>query len=85
MIILSDGDFFSLLKERFDSDKTIVPVCEGCGVIAVYDEYKRKSYCPVCGENTEINNIELSYAFKLLLDELKALCLYPKLMLEDKY
>ena len=74
-----------LLKERFDSDKTVVPVCESCGIIAVYDEYKNKSYCPICGDGTEINNIELSYAFKLLLDELKSLCIYPKLNLENKY
>ena len=74
-----------LLKERFDSDKTIVPVCEKCGIIAIYDEYKNKSYCPICGDATEINNIELSYAFKLLLDELKSLCIYPKLTLENKY
>lgn len=74
-----------LLKERFDSDRTIVPVCEECGVIAIYDEYKQRSYCPICGDTTEINNIELSYAFKLLLDELKSLCIYPKLALENKY
>jgi len=74
-----------LLKERFDSDRTIVPVCEKCGVIAIYDEYKKKSYCPVCGDGTEINNIELSYAFKLMLDELKSLCIYPRLVLENKY
>ena len=74
-----------LLKERFDSDKTIVPVCEHCGVIAVYDEYKDRSYCTICGDNVEINNIEVAYAFKLILDELKSLCIYPKLVLENKY
>ncbi len=74
-----------LLKERFDSDRTIVPVCESCGLIAVYDDYKDKRYCPICGENTEISNIELSYAFKLLLDEFKTLGIYPKLLLKDKY
>jgi DNA-directed RNA polymerase beta subunit len=42
-----------LLKERFDSDKTIVPVCEDCGLIAIHDAFKKKSYCPVCGENVE--------------------------------
>jgi DNA-directed RNA polymerase subunit B' len=74
-----------LLKERFDSDKTIVPVCESCGLIAIYDEYKKKSFCPICGENVVISNIELSYAFKLLMDELKSMGIYPKMILENKY
>jgi DNA-directed RNA polymerase subunit B' len=74
-----------VLKERFDSDRTIVPVCEKCGIIAIFDEYKKRSYCPICGEGTEINNIELSYAFKLMLDELKSLGIYPRLTLENKY
>ena len=74
-----------LLKERFDADRTIVPVCEQCGLIAVKDEYKNKIYCSLCGDDTEINDIELSYAFKLLLDELKSLCLYPRLQLKNKY
>ena len=74
-----------LLKERFDSDKTIVPICESCGLIAIYDEFKKRSYCPICGDNVEINNIEMSYAFKLLLDEIKSLCIYPKISLKNKY
>ncbi|MCK4521763.1 MAG: DNA-directed RNA polymerase subunit B, partial [Nanoarchaeota archaeon] len=74
-----------LLKERFDSDLVVVPVCETCGTLAVYNNFKKKSYCPICGDNTEINNIELSYAFKLFLDELKTLGIYPKLNLENKY
>ena len=74
-----------LLKERFDSDKTIVPVCEECGLIAIYDEYKNRSYCQICGDNVTVSNIELSYAFKLMLDELKSLGIYPRLMLKDKY
>ena len=74
-----------LLKERFDSDKTVVPVCESCGIIAIRDNYKNKSYCPVCGENVDINDIEISYAFKLMLDEFKSLGIYPKLQLESKY
>ena len=74
-----------LLKERFDSDRTIVPVCEECGLIAVYDEYKNRSYCQICGDNVTVSNIELSYAFKLMLDELKSLGIYPRLMLKDRY
>jgi DNA-directed RNA polymerase subunit B' len=74
-----------LLKERFDSDKTRVPVCENCGLVAIFDERKNSYHCPICGENVEISNIELSYAFKLMLDELKSLTVYPKLKLKGKY
>lgn len=74
-----------LLKERFDSDKTIVHVCESCGGLAVYDSGKEKSLCQKCGSNVEVFNIEISYGFKLLLDELKALGINPKLSLKSKY
>ncbi|MEK6860362.1 MAG: DNA-directed RNA polymerase subunit B, partial [Nanoarchaeota archaeon] len=74
-----------LLKERFDSDKTIIYLCESCGMFAINDNIKNKKYCQKCGSNVEINAIELSYAFKLLLDELKSLCIYPKLVLRSKY
>lgn len=74
-----------LLKERFDSDKTVLAVCEDCGLFAVYDEYKRHAHCPVCGEGSRIAHVEIAYAFKLLLDELKGLCLYPRLELKNKF
>ena len=73
-----------LLKERFDSDKTVVPVCEKCGIIAIHDTYKDKRYCPICGD-VEVNDIEISYAFKLILDEFKSLGIYPKLKMKNKY
>ncbi|MBU2639271.1 MAG: DNA-directed RNA polymerase subunit B [Nanoarchaeota archaeon] len=74
-----------LLKERFDSDKTIVHVCEECGMLAINDLFRNRQYCPRCGDNVKISPIELSYAFKLLLDELKSLCIHPKLVLKSKY
>ncbi|MBN2881274.1 DNA-directed RNA polymerase subunit B [Candidatus Woesearchaeota archaeon] len=74
-----------VLKERFDSDKTLIPVCTACGSIAINNVYKDMLHCPSCGDNTEIDYIEISYAFKLLLDELRSLCLFPKLNLESKY
>ncbi|TFH02652.1 MAG: DNA-directed RNA polymerase subunit B, partial [Candidatus Thorarchaeota archaeon] len=72
------------LKERFDSDKAIVPVCKQCGMVAVYNRFRKKGMCPVCGEESPVTFIEMSYAFKLLLDELKSLCIYPKLLLGPK-
>ncbi len=74
-----------LLKERFDSDKTVVPVCENCGLVAIHDGLKNRSYCTLCGDGVEVSLVEISYAFKLMLDELKSLGIYPKLLLESKY
>jgi len=74
-----------LLRERFSSDTTTVPICEKCGLIAIYDSRKNKSYCPICGDAVEINNIELSYAFKLFMDELRSFGIYPKMILKSEY
>ncbi|MEK6861900.1 MAG: DNA-directed RNA polymerase subunit B, partial [Nanoarchaeota archaeon] len=74
-----------LLKERFDSDKTIVYVCENCGMMAVHDAYRNRKYCLNCGPNVEVTAIDISYAFKLLIDELKSMCIYPRLILKSKY
>ncbi|MDD4877589.1 MAG: DNA-directed RNA polymerase subunit B [Candidatus Nanoarchaeia archaeon] len=74
-----------LLKERFDSDRTVVHICESCGMLAVFDEMKGKAYCTKCGANIEVASVELSYAFKLLLEELKAIGIYPQLHLKSKY
>ena len=74
-----------LLKERFDSDKQIVYVCNNCGMISMYDYFHNRKICPKCGANVDIYPVELSYAFKLLVDELKALGIFPKLKLKNKY
>jgi len=74
-----------LLKERFDADKTILPICEESGLVAVDDQIKNRKYCPVAGDNSTISDVEMSYAFKLMLDELKSMCIYPKMILKSKY
>ena len=74
-----------LLKERFDSDKIVLPVCEHCGLVAVEDQYKKRRYCLMCGEDVDINYVEMSYAFKLLLDEVRSLGIYSRLNLKNKY
>jgi DNA-directed RNA polymerase subunit B' len=74
-----------LLKERFDADRTVVPISEKSGLVAVEDGYNKKSVCPLYGDDAEVSNIEMSYAFKLFLDEIKALGIYPKLELKNRY
>ncbi len=74
-----------LLKERFDSDRVIVPICEKSGLIGYVDARKGKAISPVYGEDSEMSFVEMSYAFKLLLDELKSIGIYPKIELENKF
>jgi DNA-directed RNA polymerase subunit B' len=71
-----------LLKERFDSDKTNVSICTECGMIAINDRIRNRKYCPICGDS-KIIDTEMSYAFKLMMDELKSMLIYPKLILKE--
>ncbi len=70
------------LKERFDSDKTMLPICKKCGLIAIHDTIKNRSYCPVC-KDSETAWVETSYAFKLMLDEIKAGGIFPNMETEE--
>jgi DNA-directed RNA polymerase subunit B' len=70
------------LKERFDSDKTTVPICKKCGLIAIHDVTKNRTYCGICKES-DITWVETSYAFKLTIDELKSIGIYPKINTEE--
>ena len=73
------------LKERLldSSDREDVYVSADTGMVAVEDVEQRRVYDPVTGNDDNIHEIEVSYAFKLLLDEMKALGIRPKLELED--
>ncbi len=71
------------LKERFSSDEREIPVCKSCGVVAIDNQVKGISYCPICNK-ADIVRIKTSYAFKLLLDEMMAMGVYPKLHVKEE-
>jgi DNA-directed RNA polymerase subunit B len=75
----------SLLKDRLleESDKSVVYVCENCGYLAYYDFRQRKYTCKICGDEAVISPTAVSYAFKLLLQELMSLCISPRLNLME--
>jgi DNA-directed RNA polymerase beta subunit len=73
-----------LLKERYDSDKVVVHICERCGNIATDDKIRDRQLCPMCQSNL-VEPIEVSYAFKLLLEELQGMHLLTKFELKNKY
>jgi DNA-directed RNA polymerase subunit B' len=73
------------LKERLldESDRESVYVSADSGMVAVEDVNQRRVYDPLSGDESDIHEIEVSYAFKLLLDEMIALGIRPRLELED--
>jgi len=73
------------LKERLldSSDRETVYISEDTGMVAVEDVEQRRVYDPITKDEDNIHELEVSYAFKLLLDEMKALGIRPKLELED--
>ncbi len=76
-VLIAHGAVLAL-KERFSSDKTTVAVCKDCGLIAYFDKVKNKHVCPMC-KDSETSEVEMAYAFKLMLDELKTMGIYPKI------
>ena len=73
-----------LLKERYDSDKVVIHICTKCGYIAIEDNLRGRIYCPLCGSQ-ESEPVEVSYAFKLLVDEIQGLHISTKFDLKNKY
>ena len=75
-----------LLRDRLleESDKYTLYICENCGHIAYYDMKQRKYVCKLCEDKAKISPVIVSYAFKLLLQELMSLCVAPKLELKEK-
>ncbi len=76
----------ALLRDRLleESDKYTVMVCEICGLLAYHDIKQNKYVCRICGERAVISPVSLSYAFKLLLQELMALGVASRLNISER-
>jgi DNA-directed RNA polymerase subunit B len=73
-----------LIKERMldQSDKVDIWVCKSCGDVGYFDFIKNTPMCSSCGGHS-MEKIEMSYAFKLLLFEIKALHILARIRLKS--
>ena len=74
-----------VIKDRLleESDKSVQLVCRECGAIAYRDQTKGIAVCPVC-KSHNIAEVEMAYSFKLLLDEIRSMGIFPKLIVDKK-
>lgn len=78
MIAHGVGQF---LKERMmeTSDITTVHVCDKCGLFAQKVMDKDYYECNACNNHSEISEVAVPYAFKLLVQELMAVNVLPRI------
>ncbi len=73
------------VKERLldMSDKFRVYVCKQCGMfVTAGNPYKNIYFCKTCNNSTNIAEVHLPYAYKLLTQELMSLSIVPKIITE---
>ncbi|MFQ5710564.1 MAG: DNA-directed RNA polymerase subunit B [Candidatus Geothermarchaeales archaeon] len=76
----------AVIQERLleSSDKAPILICTKCGLEGYYNPRTRRYICPKDGEDAPLASVDVSYAFKLLLDELKSMNIYPRLISEGE-
>ena len=76
----------AFIRDRFflNSDPYRVHVCNQCGLIARANLKTGEMACLNCTNRTEISQIFLPYACKLLFQELMAMMIAPRLFADVK-
>lgn len=74
----------AFLKERLCdvSDKFEVFVCNSCGIFCAGNKERGIYSCQMCGTRTNISMVCMPYAFKLLVQEMMAMCISVQMRME---
>ncbi|PIT84437.1 DNA-directed RNA polymerase subunit B [Candidatus Micrarchaeota archaeon CG10_big_fil_rev_8_21_14_0_10_45_29] len=75
-----------LIRERLleESDRSYQLVCAKTGSIGYKDYIRNRLVSPLDENSSELYYVEMSHAFKLLLDEIKSMGIFPRLLMRDK-
>lgn len=83
--LISHGGANFIQERLMDmSDKSRVHVCDFCGLIAVADLRRNVFHCRGCNNKTEVSQIFIPYACKLLFQELMAMSVAPRIMVKKE-
>ena len=58
--------------------------CDDCGLIALANPTENIWTCKSCGNTTKFSQIEIPYAYKLLLQELETMCISSRVITKSK-